>query len=60
MLRQPTDETPYPLAFGAEVVIPIEADLDVLHTNDSTELAFALVELDEKRDRVVVQMAEYQ
>ena len=57
--RQPTGETSYALAFGAEALIPIESRLDILRTRDTTELSQALDELEESRYRTAVRMAEY-
>ena len=59
-LRKPIRETPYALAFDAEARIPIESGLEPLCAIDSTKLAQALDELEEKRERAVIQMIEYQ
>ena len=58
-LRQPTRETPVALAFEAKALIPMESELDVLCTSDTTVLALALNKLEENRDRVVVRIAKY-
>ena len=58
--RQPTRETPYALAFGAEAQIPIESGLEPLRAFDPTELEQSLDELEEKRERAAIQMTEYQ
>ena len=59
-LRQPTWETPYALAFGAKVQIPIELGLESLRAFDPIELSQSLDELEEKRERTAIQMTEYQ
>ena len=59
-IRQPTGETPYALVFGAEVRILIEFGLELLRMNDFAELAQALDELEEKKERAAIRMTEYQ
>ena len=58
--RQPTRETPYALAFGAEARIPIESRLEPLCTFNLAERVQSLDELKEKRERATIQMVEYQ
>ena len=58
--RQPTVETPYALAFGVEVWIPVESGLDLLHSNNLTELIQTLEEFEGKKmERAAILMAEY-
>ena len=58
--RQPKGEKPCALAFGAEAQIPIESRLDPPLSNNPTKLVQALEELEEKRERAAIRMAEYQ
>ena len=53
-------ETPYTLAFSVEAWILIVSNLVSLRMFNPTELAQSLDELEEKRERVGIQMAEYQ
>ena len=48
--KQPTGETPYAFAFGAEALIPFKSGLKTLRINDTFEPSKALDELEEKRD----------
>ena len=57
--RQPIGETRYALAYGVKVLIPIEAEIDVLRTSDPTELSLSFNELEERREIVATRMAEY-
>ena len=57
--KQPTGETPYALAFGAEALIPIESRLGTLFTCNTSGLSHALDELEEKRDRAAMRIVEY-
>ena len=57
--KQPTEETPYALAFGSEALIPIESGLETLHTCDTSVLSQALGELKEKREQAAIKMVAY-
>ena len=58
-LKQPTEETPYALAFGTEALILVEFRLENLCINDTFKLSQVLDELKEKRDRAFIRITEY-
>ena len=65
-VRKSIGETPFALAFGVEVVIPLEVDMPttrtpefVVETNEDN-LWKDLDLLEERRDLVVVRLASYQ
>ena len=52
--KQPIGETPYALAFGIEAHILVETGLRPLRVGDPIELAWALDELEERRERATI------
>ena len=57
--RQLTRETPYALAFGSKVRIPIKFGLETLHSFDTAKIAQSLDEIEEKRERAAIRMDKY-
>ena len=57
--KQPIGENVYALVFEAKALISIESGLEIMCTNDASELSHALDELKKERDQTAVKMAEY-
>ena len=57
--KQPAKETLYALAFEAEALILVESGFEPLRSDDASELAQALDELEEKREQATVIMVKY-
>ena len=64
--RRSTEETPFSMSYGAEVVIPIETGFPTLRTqtfnpNDNDKLLEMSLDLiEERRENAMVQLAYYQ
>ena len=50
----------YAFALEVKVLIQMKFGLDVLHADETTELALALDKSEERRDRAEILMAKYQ
>ena len=65
MPRQSTGETPFAITYGAEAVIPLEANFPTLRTNSFTPsgndelLGESLDLIEERRERATIHLAYY-